>query len=458
MAADAIGPTRRQFLRQTAAIAGGVMTRSGRRLLAAGGPPRPTASQLQWQRDELAMFCHFGVNTFTNREWGDGTEDPAIFAPANLDARQWTRAARAAGFAAAILTAKHHDGFCLWPSRTTRHSVAGSGWRGGAGDLVREFVDACRAEKLKVGLYLSPWDRHEPAYGDSPRYNDFYCDQLRELLTHYGSIAEVWLDGANGEGPNGKKQTYDWPRIWAVVRSLQPKAVIFSDAGPDIRWIGTENGVAGDPNWSTVDPGVVPVPGLSGAAITRMLQHGDPHGSAWRPGETDVSIRPGWFHHPAEDARVKTVDQLVSLFCTSVGRNSKLLLNVPPTRDGVLHETDVARLAGMRRTLDAMFAENRATRPRVVRPTTGRPALEIEIKGDAPIAIVDLSEDIREGQFVSSYRVEGETKDGWVELSHGQTIGYRKIDRIAPVSVRALRVTLGDAAHAQQPVTIRAFG
>src|SRR5262245_39790951 len=196
--------------------------------------PRPTSSQLIWQRDELALFLHFGVNTFTDREWGDGKEAPAIFAPANLDARQWARTARAAGFRAMILTAKHHDGFCLWPTRTTKHSVASSPWRGGGGDLVREFVDACRAEDLRPGLYLSPWDRNAPVYGDSPRYNDFYCDQLTELLTNYGAIHEVWFDGANGEGPNGKRQQYDWPRVWQLVRKLQPGAVMFSDAGPDI--------------------------------------------------------------------------------------------------------------------------------------------------------------------------------------------------------------------------------
>ena len=178
--------------------------------------PHPSASQLAWQRDELAMFLHFGVNTFTDREWGDGKEDPAIFAPSNLDARQWARTARAAGFRAMILTAKHHDGFCLWPSRTTTHTVARSPWRAGHGDVVREFVEACRAEGLRPGLYLSPWDRNNPTYGDSPRYNDLYCDQLTELLTNYGHIAEVWFDGANGEGPNGKRQVYDWPRVWAA--------------------------------------------------------------------------------------------------------------------------------------------------------------------------------------------------------------------------------------------------
>src|SRR5690606_22636922 len=320
----------------------------------------PTPSQLLWQQDELALFVHFGINTFTDREWGDGREDPALFAPAALDARQWARAARAAGFRAMVLTAKHHDGFCLWPTATTSHSVAASPWRGGAGDLVREFVDACRAEGLRAGLYCSPWDRNSPVYGDSPRYNDLYCDQLTELLTRYGPIHEVWFDGANGEGPDGRRQEYDWPRFRALVRRLQPDAVIFSDAGPDGRWIGNEQGVAGDPNWSTVDPATVPVPGMSGEEVMRQLQHGDRDGTVWRPGETDVSIRPGWFYHPAEDGRVRSVENLVDLFFTSVGRNSKLLLNVPPTRDGLLHETDVARLRALRERLDALFAEDLA--------------------------------------------------------------------------------------------------
>src|SRR5205809_1939892 len=254
--------------------------------------PRPSPSQLAWQRDELALFLHFGVNTFTDREWGDGREDPAIFAPSNLDARQWTRAAKAAGAKALILTAKHHDGFCLWPTRTTQHSVAKSPWRSGQGDVVREFVDACKAEGLKAGLYLSPWDRNSPVYGDSPRYNDFYCDQLTELLTRYGAISEVWFDGANGEGPNGRRQVYDWPRIFGLVRRLQPRAVMFSDAGPDVRWCGNEAGVAGDPNWSSVDPAAVPYPGASGGAVIAALQHGDPHGAVWRPAEDFAAGRP----------------------------------------------------------------------------------------------------------------------------------------------------------------------
>ncbi|NJD20587.1 MAG: alpha-L-fucosidase, partial [Gemmatimonadetes bacterium] len=261
--------TRRGFLAAASgALVGGRLSASRPVRARPGWRPAPTPAQLAWQRDELALFLHFGVNTFTDREWGDGTEDPALFTPERLDARQWARAARAAGFRAKILTAKHHDGFCLWPTATTRHSVAGSPWRAGGGDVVREFADACRAEGLKAGMYCSPWDRNAPAYGDSPRYNDLYRDQLTELLTRYGPLAEVWFDGANGEGPNGRRQLYDWPRTWALVRRLQPEAVIFSDAGPDVRWIGNVRGSAGDPNWSTVDPAVVPFPGGSGAKGT----------------------------------------------------------------------------------------------------------------------------------------------------------------------------------------------
>jgi alpha-L-fucosidase len=236
---------RRSFLTGTAASL--VLGPMARRFSFAAPRPVPSAQQLTWHGDELALFLHFGVNTFTDREWGDGSEDPAIFNPAGLDARQWTRVAKDAGFKLIILTAKHHDGFCLWPSKLTTHSVASSPWRQGGGDVVREFTDACRAEGLKAGLYLSPWDRHEPSYGDSPRYNDFYIGQLTELLTQYGPITEVWFDGANGEGPNGKRQVYDWPRIHRTVRELAPHALMFSDAGPDIRWIGNERGTAGDP-------------------------------------------------------------------------------------------------------------------------------------------------------------------------------------------------------------------
>jgi alpha-L-fucosidase len=427
-------------------------------MVAAPDRPHPSPSQLEWQRDELAMFVHFGVNTFTDREWGDGKEDPAIFAPDALDARQWARAARAAGFRTMVLTAKHHDGFCLWPSKTTDHSVAKSPFREGRGDVVREFTDACRAEGLKAGVYLSPWDRNHPAYGDSARYNDVYAAQLTELLTQYGTIHEVWFDGANGEGPNGKRQIYDWPRTWGLVRKLQPGAVIFSDAGPDVRWIGNENGSAGETNWSTIDPTVVPVPGVSGPAVMRMLQQGDPGGSVWRPGETDVSIRPGWFNHVAEDAKVRSVDNLVSLYFSSVGRNSKLLLNVPPTRHGLLNDVDVARLAGMHDRLGALFSNDAARGQHLKwqsRERGGSGAIDLD--WPRTVTIVDLSEDIRHGQVVARYLVEGYDGVAWKVLSRGTTIGYRKLDRFAPVVVQRVRLTIEDAVDTPRPVTLRLF-
>jgi alpha-L-fucosidase len=409
------------------------------------GRPVPTPSQLTWQRDELAIFIHFGVNTFTNREWGDGTEDPRIFNPARFDAGQWARVAREAGFKAMVLTAKHHDGFCLWPTKTTRHSVASSPFRNGNGDVVREFVEACRRENLRVGLYCSPWDRNSPAYGDSPRYNDLFCDQLTELLTLYGPVHEVWFDGANGEGPNGKKQVYDFPRFWAHVRRLQPDAVMFSDAGPDVRWIGNERGVAGDTNWSTVDPSVVPVPGMSGDAVMKMLQDGDPNGSVWRPGETDVSIRPGWFYHPAEDARVKTEEQLVELYFTSVGRNSKLLLNVPPTPDGLLHDVDVSRLQGMRRRLDALFANEVRSSGSTAETRRGYGAFTHTFEPRKQVSLLDLREDITRGQVVARHVVEVSNGAHWITVAEGTTIGYKRLHRIPPTSVQRVRVTVTEA-------------
>jgi alpha-L-fucosidase len=448
---------RRDFLRaSTGAL---LVASSGATIRAARARPRPTPSQLLWQHDELAMFVHFGVNTFTDREWGDGRESPAMFNPESLDTRQWARAARAAGFRAMVLTAKHHDGFCLWPTATTAHSVAGSPWRGGQGDLVREFVDACRAEGLRVGLYLSPWDRNASVYGDSPRYNDFYAAQLTELLTRYGDVHEVWFDGANGEGPNGRRQVYDWPRVWGLVKRLQPASVIFSDAGPDVRWIGNERGVAGTTNWSTVDPRIVPVPGMEGAEVMRSLQEGDRDGTVWRPGETDVSIRPGWFHHPAQDAQVRSVDDLVGIFFTSVGRNSKLLLNVPPTRAGRLHETDVSRLAGMRTRLDALFAEDLAAgRAPTWRAGSGVQATAtLELGGTRLVGVADLREPIEDGQSVAAYRLEGRQDGAWRELARGTTIGYRKLDRFAPVLADAVRVTVEDAAETPQPLRIRLY-
>ena len=407
--------------------------------------PRPSPAQLRYQRSERALFLHFGVNTFSDREWGEGTEDPGIFNPAALDANQWARTARDAGFRSMILTAKHHDGFCLWPSAVTDHSVRSSPFRGGQGDVVREFTDACKAHGLGAGLYLSPWDRHEPSYGDSPRYNDFYIAQLTELLTRYGPVTEIWFDGANGEGPNGKRQVYDWPRIHRTVRRLQPEAVIFSDAGPEVRWIGNEKGVAGDPNWATVDPDVVPFPGATGDRVEAMLQHGDPRGTVWRPGEADVSIRPGWFWHERENDKVRSAENLTDLYFQSVGRNANLLLNVPPTREGLLHETDVRNLRAFGDWLDELFRTDLAAGARVARSSH---ALTLTLPEPVRFEVVDLREAIERGQRVARYRVEAWSGGQWATVSEGTTIGHRKLDRVAPTVASRVRLVITDAVGA----------
>jgi alpha-L-fucosidase len=451
---------RRTFVRAGALAMAAARWPLARRDLPVAELPLPSAAQLAWQRDELAMFLHFGVNTFTDREWGDGKEAPAIFDPSGLDARQWARTANVAGFRAMILTAKHHDGFCLWPTATTRHSVASSPWRGGNGDVVREFVDACSAEGLRAGLYLSPWDRNHPTYGDSPAYNDVYAAQLTELLSQYGNITEVWFDGANGEGPNGRRQVYDWPRVFGIVRRLQPDAVIFSDAGPDVRWCGNERGVAGDPNWSAVDPAVVSYPGQSGPGIEAALQHGHEAGTVWRPAEVDVSIRPGWFHHPAQDDKVRTVDNLLGLYFTSVGRNSKLLLNVPPTRDGLVHTVDATRLAGFRAARDALFGAPLELGRAAFRPSGPAGAeMEWELARPARPAVARLAEEITHGQRVAAYRIDGADGGGrWRELARGSTIGHAKLDRMAggqPVS--RIRVVIERSLDRPEPLSLQLF-
>lgn len=405
------------------------------------------------------MFLHFGVNTYTDREWGDGKESPSIFNPTQLDARQWARAARAAGFRSLVLTAKHHDGFCLWPTKTTTHSVASSPFRGGRGDVVQELVDACKAEGLRPGLYLSPWDRNNPHYGDSQRYNDLYCDQLTELLTRYGKIAEVWFDGANGEGPNGKRQTYDWPRVWGLVKKLQPDSVIFSDAGPDVRWCGNENGSGGETNWSTVNPQIVTFPGADGPGVTAALQQGHADGTVWRPAEADTSIRPGWFYHPAEDARVRSVDNLFDLYFKSVGRNAKLLLNVPPTRSGLLHSTDVANLAGFQKRL-AEFRETAESRGfRQAWRKTGPRSAEHTITFQQPqqVSAFRIAEKIDEGQIVAKWSLHAMVGSESRQIGRGTTVGYARMERIPAVTATAVTLIIEDSVEEPRPVDLTVY-
>jgi alpha-L-fucosidase len=429
--------------------------------------PIPTARQLDWQRGELALFFHFGVNTFTGSEWGAGGEDPAVFNPSRLDAAEWARVARETGFRTLVLTAKHHDGFCLWPSRYTGHSVRASPWRDGAGDVVRELAAAIRAEGLRFGLYLSPWDRHEPSYGEERAYNEFYLAQLRELLSDYGPVSEVWFDGA--KGPDAKDMEYDFAAYWALVRQLQPQAVIFSDEGPDVRWIGNEHGHAGLTNWSMLDRSRVRV----GQADTEYLNRGDAEGQDWLPGECDVSIRDGWFWHPEQ--RPKSLDSLLDIYFKSVGRNCVLLLNVPPNREGRLDPADVERLYELRAALDEIFAEDLARNAAVsgsnvrgdspefaaartldgdldtywaIDDSLRAAVLELDLGAPATFNIVRIQEPIQLGQRVSAYRIDVQQGGEWRTVHSGTTIGYKKLDRISTATTRRLRLVIESARGA----------
>ncbi|HEY7682356.1 MAG TPA: alpha-L-fucosidase [Gemmatimonadales bacterium] len=403
--------------------------------------PRPSPEQLAWQRRELSLFLPFGLSTFTGQEWGEGTEDPMLFLPEALDVRQWVRAAKAGGFGTLMLTAKHRDGFCLWPSQVTGYSIRASRWRDGRGDLVGELASACRAEQLGFGFYLSPWDRNAPSYGDSPRYNDFYCEQLAELLTRYGPIAEVRFDGAAGEGPGGGPQVYDWPRIYALVRKYQPAALIFSDAGPDLRWIGDEGGKSGDPNWCAVDPGVVPYPGVEGPAVRDMLQHGDPDGTVWRPAESEVSIRPHWFWHPEDDGQVRSSGDLMDLYFASVGRNAALRLGVPPTRAGLLQDSDVRHLTEFGNVRERLFMRDLtvgAVRSQSDRGHQMRLILPRAVEFD----VVMLEEEIDRGQTVSAHHVDVRREGAWLTVAEGTTIGSKRLHRIPGSSASDVRLVI----------------
>jgi len=443
----------------------------------------PSPQQYEWQRMEFIAFTHFTINTFTDKEWGDGTEDPSLFNPREFDARQWVRVLKDAGMKLVIVTCKHHDGFCLWPSKYTEHSVKNSPWRNGKGDIVKEVSDACREAGLKFGVYLSPWDRHEPTYGDSPVYNEFFKNQLRELLTNYGDIAEVWFDGACGEGPNGKRQVYDWPAYYKVIRELQPDAVI-AIMGPDVRWVGTETGYGRQTEWS-----VVPVEMSEKERIASDSQKIDTPeafrpkelmdkdlGSRekirnagrliWYPSEVDVSIRPGWFYHASQDEKVKTPEKLVDIYFSSVGRNSLLLLNIPPDTRGLIHENDIRSLMGMRKILDGIFKINLAEGATVtvsnmrnkgstVAVVDGRfetywtteegiesASLELKLTENITFDVVMLQENILVGQRVEKFIIEVWNNGVWRKVAEGTTIGYKRLLRFPEVTTDRVRLTI----------------
>jgi len=317
--------------------------------------PLPTRQQLTWHNMEFYLFMHFGPNTFTGKEWGHGDETEDIFNPSELDCRQWCRVAKQAGAKGIIITAKHHDGFCLWPSKYSTHTVRESRWKNGKGDVLAELSSACKEYGLKFGVYISPWDRNHPDYG-TEKYNDVFINMMKELFTHYGPIWELWWDGANGEGPNGKKQVYDWHRFENFVRTISPQTIIFSDIGPDIRWVGNESGIAGKTNWNYLD--TAGFKRGAGGPPTDTLNRGNVNGKNWIPAECDVSIRPGWFFHEEENEKVKTPEELFSLYLKSVGRGANLLLNVPPDHRGLIHANDSAALTGFRKLLEKNFQAN----------------------------------------------------------------------------------------------------
>ena len=438
----------------------------------------PSPKQLAWQELEFVCFAHFGVNTFTGKEWGDGTEDPNVFNPTQFDARQWVQTCKDAGLKMLIITAKHHDGFCLWPSKYTEHSVKNSTWRGGKGDVVREVADACHESGVKFAFYLSPWDRHEKTYG-TDAYNDYFKKQLTELLTQYGEVAEVWFDGACGEGPNGKRQKYDMPGYFEVVRKHQPNAVI-AIMGPDVRWVGNENGLARKSEWSVIAKPYKNTAKDLGDRKYLVDENGNAKKLIWYPAECDVSIRPGWFYHAEEDDKVKSLAHLLKIHYYSVGRNSLLLLNIPPDRRGLFHENDVARLHEFRRALDGTYANNLAqnkaakadtqadadhdaakaldghgdthwTTPEGV--TTG--TLEVDLGSPTTFDRAMLQEQIAEGQRVEKFVLDAMRDGQWKLIGKATTIGYKRLLRFPTVTAQKVRLRI---IQSRDCPTIREFG
>ena len=413
--------------------------------------PTPSPRQMSWHKLEMIAFTHFGPNSFTNKEWGGGTEDPNLFNPTNFDARQWARVIKRAGLKGVVITAKHHDGFCLWPSKFSTHTVAQSKWRDGKGDVLKDLSAACKAEGLKFGVYLSPWDRNHPSYG-SPEYNKVFASMLKEVLTQYGDVFEVWFDGANGEGPNGKKQVYDWPLFHETVRKYAPNAVMFSDAGPDIRWVGNENGIAPETCWATIDcDRYVP-----GTPLYKELGEGKPLGTDWVPAECDVSIRPGWFYHPEEDGRVKSGAQLFDLYERSVGRNANFLLNIPPDRTGRINPNDERALVDMRRRIDGTYGKDLVESGTGPVPAEGEKTSTayVQLNGKSAFDRVVLGEDIAFGQRVKKFAIDEKAGDSWKQIAEGTTIGRKRIVPVPASTSKELRVRVLDALATPRPITV----
>ena len=412
----------------------------------------PTAQQLEWQQMEFTAFLHFGMNTFTGNEWGHGTDSPALFNPSELDCEQWVKALKDGGFKMALITAKHHDGFCLWQTETTEYSVKNSPWKDGKGDVVRELRDACEKYGMKFGVYLSPWDRNAPSYGDSPAYNKFFIAQLTELLSNYGEVHEVWFDGACAEGPNGKKQEYDWTAILAKIRELQPKAVT-AIMGDDVRWVGNEGGLGRETEWSAtvIPPGSYTHKKAAKEALgleemSKDLGSRELVAKAqevyWYPSEVDVSIRPGWFYHAEQDGQVRSLANLVNIYYRSVGCNSVLLLNIPPDRRGLIHEIDVQRIKELSEYINKTFATNYVEKGNQEWAAQVGESKEYDVKSGAMVNTFLIQEDITKGQRVEDFLVEVYSNGAWQYATEGTTIGYKRLLRFSDCQPEKVRVTI----------------
>lgn len=447
----------------------------------------PDKRQIEFQKLEFYAFVHFTVNTFTDKEWGDGTESPSIFNPEKLDAEQWVRAIKSAGMGGLILTCKHHDGFCLWPSKYTNHTVAHSPYKNGCGDVVKEVSEACHKYGIRFGVYLSPWDRNSSLYGQGKAYDDFFINQLTELLTGYGPVFSVWFDGACGEGPNGKVQYYDWERYYARIRELQPNACI-TVCGPDVRWCGNEAGYTRDAEWS-----VVPERARNSEIIAEKSQKADDgefrlrrvdardadlgsreilkdeEALIWYPAEVNTSIRPGWFWHESENDKVRSLEDLLHVYLNSVGGNATFLLNIPPTRDGLFHENDVRRLEELGRYLKAAFqtnlletAELSADNPAAdhgidairtddydtfYSAKKGASTTTVTAKWNTPVKIghIVLKENILRSQRVESFAVDVLKDGAFEEVYRGTVIGYKRIVSLGSEKTDCVRIRITDS-------------
>lgn len=400
--------------------------------------PLPGKYQLAWHEQEFYLFMHFGPNSFTDREWGTGAEPAVIFNPQKLDCRQWCQVAKQAGAKGIIITAKHHDGFCLWPSRYSSHTVRESTWKEGKGDVLKELSKACREAGIKFGVYISPWDRNHPDYGTA-KYNDVFTGMIKEVLSNYGPVWEMWWDGANGEGPNGKTQVYDWKRFENTARTVSPSTVVFSDIGPDIRWVGNENGIAGDPNWNFLDTAGFKR-GL-GAPPNDTLNHGNYNGHHWLPAECDVSIRPGWFWHQREDEKVKAPERLFDLYLKSVGRGANLLLNVPPDSNGLIRDADIKSLQGFKKLRDESFSEDLL---KTAKRSFHRDDLIIELPGEKKINCIVLKENISRGQTIRNFRIVLTGKDKSSSEISGTSVGRKRILSFPTKKIISMHVYLYD--------------